>query len=720
MSFHLGLLVLIAAAPLMALAVGLLLWNAALVRDAVDHELEESADTLGTAVEREIDGWTSALYALAAEPSLNCTPTERFYHQAAAVAERHGARIVLLDATGQQRMNTLRPFGAALPKGPGPWVTPEAFRADRPVVSDLFIGPVANAPVVFVAVPAPAGGKPACWLALGVTPGRFGSLIALQGRPSWRGILVDARQAVVASSRERQGSAVQLAPDWYIEASMAGARGIAEGEWNDMGAARVAFQRLNAGRWTVAVAAPSAELALAWSAPVAAGALGVLAVVLLSLSFAGIYARRMKRETGALAQLAELDVLRAAIARADEDIRQRRIEHEAHMASEALRAAAESASRSKDLFLATLSHELRGPLTAVIGWLDVGRFSLDDPQTLRQCLDIAMRNAKQQARIIDDLLDVSRIVSGKFSVERRPLELSRLVGEALEACRPAAAEKAIELRLRVAEPAFIEGDRERMFQVLANLIGNAVKFNRPGGWVEVALERAGAEVRLAVTDNGEGIAASALPHVFERFWQGGAGAARKHAGLGLGLSLVRYIVELHAGCIEAESGGPGQGARFTVTLPRLAQAPQGQPAGPAQPQPENEPTLSGLNVLIVDQDQDTLGWLDRVLATHGAATAAARSPEEALGRFEELHPDIVIAELAMPDAEGYRLIRSVRARQGERRVKALAFSGQASQEERSRALAAGYDAFLAKPCDSSALLRAVQALSQDRRAALHG
>jgi signal transduction histidine kinase/ActR/RegA family two-component response regulator len=571
-----------------------------------------------------------------------------------------------------------------------------------------------------------------------VTPGRFGSLIALQGRPSWRGILVDARQAVVASSRERQGSAVELAPDWYIEASMAGARGVAEGEWNDMGAARVAFQRLNAGRWTVAVAAPSAELALAWSAPVAAGALGVLAVVLLSLSFAGIYARRMKRETGALAQLAarlggdapaalpppgsvaELAVLRAALSRADEDIRQRRIEHEAHMASEALRAAAESASRSKDLFLATLSHELRGPLTAVIGWLDVGRFSLDDPQTLRQCLDIAMRNAKQQARIIDDLLDVSRIVSGKFSVERRPLELSRLVGEALEACRPAAAEKAIELRLRVAEPAFIEGDRERMFQVLANLIGNAVKFNRPGGWVEVALERAGAEVRLAVTDNGEGIAASALPHVFERFWQGGAGAARKHAGLGLGLSLVRYIVELHAGRIEAESGGPGQGARFTVTLPRLAQAPQGQPAGPAQPQPEIEPTLSGLNVLIVDQDQDTLGWLDRVLATHGAATAAARSPEEALGRFEELHPDIVIAELAMPDAEGYRLIRSVRARQGERRVKALAFSGQASQEERSRALAAGYDAFLAKPCDSSALLRAVQALSQDRRAALHG
>ena len=153
-----------------------------------------------------------------------------------------------------------------------------------------------------------------------------------------------------------------------------------------------------------------------------------------------------------------------------------------------------------------------------------------------------------------------------------------------------------------------------------------------------------------------------------------------------------------------------------MTLPRLAQAPQGERAAPASPQqPESEPAFSGLSVLSVDEDQDTLGWLDRVLATHGAATVAARSPEEALGRFEELHPDIVISEIALPGAEGFGLIRSVRARQGERRVKALAFSGQASQDERSRALEAGYDAFLAKPCDSAALLRAVQALSQDRQ-----
>ena len=235
---------------------------------------------------------------------------------------------------------------------------------------------------------------------MGAPPGRLDPVIALQSRPSWRGILVDARQAVIASSQVREGSAVQLAPDWYIAASGQRSRGIAEGEWHELGSRRVAFQRLNAGRWTVAVAAPSAEAALAWSGPVAAGALGVLAVIVLSLSLAGIYARRMKRETGALAQaaarlggdapasvpppgsVAELDVLRAALARADEDIRQRRVEHEAHMASEALRAAAESSSRSKDLFLATLSHELRGPLTAVIGWLDVGRLSLEDPGAL--------------------------------------------------------------------------------------------------------------------------------------------------------------------------------------------------------------------------------------------------------------------------------------------------------------------------------------------------
>ncbi|HUG79448.1 MAG TPA: HAMP domain-containing sensor histidine kinase, partial [Burkholderiales bacterium] len=606
-SFHLGLLVLIAAAPLMALAVGLLLWNAALTRQAVDRELMEAVDTLGTAVGREIDGWTSALYALAAEPSLDCAPTQRFYDQATTVGQRHGARIVLIDVDGRQRMNTLRPFGAPLPNVPNPPVVRDAFRVDQPVISDLFIGAISNAPVVFVAVPVPAGARPVCWLAMGMAPERFDPLLALQGRPSWRGALVDARHAIVVNSGKREDSAVRLAPDWYIVASGKHARGIVEGAWHELGARRVAFQRLNAGRWTVAVAAPSAELALAWRAPVAAGAAGLLLIVVISLALAGIYARRMKRETGALAQLAarlggdapaalpppgsvaELDVLRAALSRADEDIRQRRVEHEAHMASEALRAAAESASRSKDLFLATLSHELRGPLTAVIGWLDVGRFSLGDAGMLRQCLDIAMRNAKQQARIIDDLLDVSRIVSGKFSVERRPLELSRLAEEVVEACRPAAAEKPVELRCRVTQPAFIEGDRERMFQVLSNLIGNAIKFSRPGGWVEVALDCAGVQVRLEVSDNGEGIAADALPHVFERFWQGNASGARKHAGLGLGLSLVRYIVELHAGRIEAESAGPGQGSRFTVTLPRLAVAPERLPGSVAQAQDESEP-----------------------------------------------------------------------------------------------------------------------------------
>jgi CheY-like chemotaxis protein len=238
--------------------------------------------------------------------------------------------------------------------------------------------------------------------------------------------------------------------------------------------------------------------------------------------------------------------------------------------------------------------------------------------------------------------------------------------------------------------------------------------------VEVALDCAGVQVRLEVSDNGEGIAADALPHVFERFWQGNAGNARKHAGLGLGLSLVRYIVELHAGRIEAESAGPGQGSRFTVTLPRLAAAPERLPGSVAQAQDESEPAFPGLSVLIVEDDQDTLGWLDRVLAMRGAATASARSPDEALGRLDELHPDILISDIAMPGAEGYRLIRSVRARQGERRVKALAFSGQASQDERSRALEAGYDAFLAKPCDSAALLRAVQALFQDKLPPLHG
>lgn len=394
--------------------------------------------------------------------------------------------------------------------------------------------------------------------------------------------------------------------------------------------------------------------------------------------------------------------------------RQRRVESERRAAAEALQATAERANRSKDLFLATLSHELRGPLSAVIGWVDVARSCLDNPREVSRCLDIVMRNARQEARIIDDLLDASAILSGKFSVELQPLGLSGLIHDGVEACRPAADEKGVTLRSRVDAGLFVRGDRKRMLQVLQNLIGNAVKFNHAGGWVRVALERSGDRARIVVADNGAGMSKEHMAHVFERFWQAAPKASEGYAGLGLGLPIVSHIVALHGGRVSADSGGPGLGAAFTVELPLLAeQLVPGRDTAP-RPAEEREPSLSGLTIVAVDDDRDTRDWLERLLGKHGARIWSASSAEEATTLCARVGPDLLVSDIAMPGRDGCDLISTLRAAPGGDHIGALALSAQASDEERERALAAGYDVFLPKPCEAVKLLRALERLADQR------
>jgi signal transduction histidine kinase/CheY-like chemotaxis protein len=706
-SFRLGVLVVLVAGPLLVLAIGLLLWSAALSRHTVDRALREAVRMLAIAVEQEIAISAAALHALAATPRPECEPTRGFYEQARTVATRYGGWVVLADAEGKQRMNTLRPLGDDLPRASCVPLAPGAAGSERPFVSDVVVAPLVGRLVLYIAAPLAGPGEPPCWLSMGFGPERFASLVRPPGsRSSWSGILTDARDLLIIPSSDEKAPAGSPAPEWYVAATGGRERGLADGEWFGQGPVRIAFQRVNGGRWTVGVAAPLSEYYFAWAAPVALGTLGSLLVICSAVLVARGYARRMKREvdrlvaqaarlgeglppapTGA-ATVAELAALEKMLERADGDI------------------------RGKDVFLATLSHELRGPLTAVIGWLDIARGSLEDRNTLRRALGTASRNARQQARIIDDLLDMSRILSGKFPVDRRPMDLGRLVREALEAARLDAAEKALELRCSVLTPALVLGDRQRLHQALGNLIGNAIKFSRVGGWVEVAVERGGDNLRLIVADNGSGISRDALPHIFERFWQA-PGARRGHGGLGLGLPLVRHIVEAHEGHVLAESAGAGRGARFIVELPALAPSQTAAvPAEQARSTEAGDSRLEGLAVLAVDDD-DMLGWLQMALARHGAATWCARSAEEGLRLFRRVRPDLLISELRLPDRDGYALIRGVRERAGTG-IGALAHSGEATQEARERALAEGYDAFLAKPCDTETLIATLAGLAQKR------
>ena len=352
--------------------------------------------------------------------------------------------------------------------------------------------------------------------------------------------------------------------------------------------------------WSVALSREA--LGSAWAAPVLAAALGTALILGASFLAAWLWGRRIRGEVARLvdlsrqlggeqplvvpdpARVAELAVLAKALLRADRCLREGRAEHERRTSAEAQRLAAESASRAKDRFLGLVSHELRTPLSAVMGWLDIAAGCGSENLLLRKAIETAKRNARQQQRIIEDLIDVSRIVSGKFTVQKVPLELASLVHEAVDDCRPAAAEKSVALAARVEARGLVAADAGRVHQVLSNLIGNAIKFNSAGGWVLVTLEERQGEIEIAVADNGAGIPRAALPRVFDQFWQAERPESERSQGLGLGLALVRHIVEVHGGRVAVKSDGPGQGARFSVSLPAL-RATVRPPAAPSLPQP---------------------------------------------------------------------------------------------------------------------------------------
>jgi len=375
----------------------------------------------------------------------------------------------------------------------------------------------------------------------------------------------------------------------------------------------------------------------------------------------------------------------------------------------------ERVSAMKDEFLALLSHELRTPLSAMLGWARVLRLGKLDPGEAAHAIAVIERNVVLQARIIEDLLDVSRIIAGKLKVERRPIALRDVAEAAVEALRPAASAKRVQLDSALgSDPARVLGDSIRLQQTVGNLLSNALKFTPEGGSIEVRLGRADSYVELQVRDTGEGVAADLLPHLFERFRQGESSIVRPHAGLGLGLALTHYLVQQHEGTIRAESPGPGQGATFTVSLPS---APFG--AEVATPEQEGamrrvEPgTLTGVRVLVVEDHDDTREFVAAVLAQYGAEVTTATSARTALAAFERAKPHVLVSDIAMPEEHGYSLIQTVRARPLEQggRVPAIALTAYVRSEDRERAVAAGYNRHLVKPIDPVDLASAVAQLA---------
>jgi len=399
------------------------------------------------------------------------------------------------------------------------------------------------------------------------------------------------------------------------------------------------------------------------------------------------------------------------------DITERkRIEEErgSLLASErSARREAETANRAKDEFLAIVSHELRAPLNVMLGWSRMLRGGQLDEPAKTHALDTIERNVRLQVQLIDDLLDVSRIVTGNFRLEVRPTDLAAVIEAATESVRSAANAKSIELTrsLQPIEP--ILGDPARLQQVVWNLVSNAVKFTPVGGRVTVCLERTDSQVTIVVADTGQGIDETLLPYVFDRFWQGEAGSTRRHGGLGLGLAIVRHLVEAHGGSVAVKSAGRDQGAMFTVTLPvRMA--------GPALGLPEQRagagralPRLDGVHVLVVDDEADVRKLLGAVMEQCGAEVATAASASDGLRAFERERPDVIVSDIAMPDADGFDLIHGIRALPVERggQVPAIALTAYTRRQDAERVLAAGYQMHVGKPVEPEALARAVARLT---------
>jgi PAS domain S-box-containing protein len=383
---------------------------------------------------------------------------------------------------------------------------------------------------------------------------------------------------------------------------------------------------------------------------------------------------------------------------------------------------AETANRSKDEFLATVSHELRTPLNAILGWAHMLRANKLDQTTQTRALETIERNAISQAQLIEDILDVSRIVTGKLRLDVRPVELAAVIDAAIDAVRPAADAKGIRIDT-ILDPRAgpVSGDPNRLQQIVWNLVSNAVKFTGKGGRVQVQLQRVGSYDEIVVSDTGQGISAEFLPYVFDRFRQADATSTRRHGGLGLGLAIVRHLVEMHGGTADANSPGEGMGATFIVKLPLIVaridrvDGDRVHPAAGGSISMEPSSRLEGVSVMVVDDEPDTRDMLRIMIAQLGAEVRACASSDEAMRLLSEWKPDVIVSDIEMPDEDGYELMRKVRqseANRGGRKVPAIALTAYGRVEDRSRALSVGYQIHIAKPAEPEELAAVIASLAR--------
>ena len=385
---------------------------------------------------------------------------------------------------------------------------------------------------------------------------------------------------------------------------------------------------------------------------------------------------------------------------------------------QAAREEAERANRAKDQFLATLSHELRTPLSAILGWSQLVRTGKLEDTQLARAVETIERNARSQSQLIDDLLDVSRIITGKLQIEFRQVDLTRIIEAALDSVRPIFETKGIHFKVSGdMGQCLVHGDSNRLQQILWNLFNNAVKFTPAGGKVIVKVKRHASRVVVSITDTGIGIDPKFLPFIFERFRQADGSTTRAHGGLGLGLAIVRHLIDLHNGDVKVESGGQGLGSTFTVTLPLAVSSSTSNAnasiveADGNSVSPDYAKLLDGIRILVVDDERDSRDLMTAILTRCGSQVKCSESAAEALAIFKTWHPDVIVTDIGMPVEDGYILLKKLRKLRSKRakQIPAVALTAYATSEDRARALSAGFHMHLAKPIEPKALVKSIAA-----------
>jgi signal transduction histidine kinase/ActR/RegA family two-component response regulator len=693
-------------------------------REAALQAMSQSAGATALLVDRELRSAEAALHVLARSPHLAHGDMAGFYEHARSADRDQGERIILFDADGQQIINTAMPLGTRLPPAPDEvrTRTRQVIAAQQTLVSDLITGAVQKIPVATINVPVPLLGGRRYVLGSVFAPDYFSKLISGGAVPaSWKLSVIDRSGRFIArpSEPERLG---QPANPNLIKAARAD-HGLIRFPTHSGVDSYHAFIRSPMSGWTVAVTVPASEIEGAARRAVMLAAAG-MAVALLCAAFAAVFfgrrlldaingaARAATRlseggtprafEDGAGTGIAEFDALQRSIHEAGGKLARSEAERAALLLREQqARRLAEEQVRTRDDLLAMLSHELRNPLSGIVGAAQLLRIETASPAQKRHAQDILLRQGRHLTRIVDDLLDLARLARGKIKLDMRPVELASVVESVVDALRVAGRiEHRLDCRLA---PAWIRADRTRIEQVVDNLVTNALKYTPAQGCIDIALTTEGGEACLVVRDSGAGIAPELMPTLFDTFVQGAVALDRAQGGLGIGLSLVRRLVALHGGTVSAASEGSGKGSTFTLRLPLQREMGDGSltpELGPAAATATQPPVST---VLLIEDNDDARHMLSAQLAATGYRVLEADNGVDGIALARRERPDLAIVDIGLPGMNGYQIAAHLRRDPATRPLRLVALTGYGQEADRQLAFNAGFDAHFAKPLQFEAL-----------------